>query len=85
MQIIYNAQGETKECESVDAREHIETGRWFNEAPEVKVKEPEIKSANAQFSKVELLEKLEAIGAIANAQMNKAELVAMLDEFEAME
>jgi hypothetical protein len=35
MQTIYNAQGETKECESVDAREHIASGRWFNEAPQV--------------------------------------------------
>lgn len=86
MQTIYNAQGETKECEAVDAREHIASGRWFNEAPQVEeVKETEVKSANAQFSKAELLEKLEAIGAIASVQMNKAELVAMLDEFEAME
>ena len=87
MQTIYNAQGETKECESVDAREHIASGRWFNEAPEVKqeVKKPEVVSENAKLSKAELLEKLDAIGAIASAQMNKAELVAMLDEFEAME
>lgn len=85
MQTIYNAQGESKECEAVDAREHIESGRWFNEAPQIEVKETEVKSVNAQFSKAELLEKLEAIGAIASMQMNKAELVAMLDEFEAME
>ena len=80
MQTIYNAQGETKECESVDARAQIE-------APEVKqeVKKPEVVSENAKLSKAELLEKLDAIGAIASAQMNKAELVAMLDEFEAME
>ena len=85
MQTIYNAQGEAKECEAVDAREHIASGRWFNEAPKVEVKEQEVKSANAQLSKPELLKKLEAIGAIASLQMNKAELVAMLDEFEAME
>lgn len=35
MQTIYNAAGEEKTCDSVDAREHIETGRWFAEAPEV--------------------------------------------------
>ncbi len=39
MQTIYNAQGEAKECEAVDAREHIATGRWFNEAPKAEVKE----------------------------------------------
>lgn len=33
MKTIYNAQGETKECDAVDAREHIATGRWFAEAP----------------------------------------------------
>jgi len=83
MQTIYNAQGEPKECEAVDAREHIASGRWFNEAPVKEVaKDP---SLNASFSKAELLEKLDAIGAVANAQMNKADLVAMLDEFEAME
>lgn len=86
MQTIYNAQGEAKECEAVDAREHIASGRWFNEAPKVEeLKEPEQKSENAKLSKAELLKKLDAIGAIANAQMNKAELVAMLDEFEAIE
>ena len=83
MQTIYNAQGETKVCESVDAREHIDSGRWFNHAPEVK--KQEVVSENAKLSKAELLAKLEAIGAVANAQMNKAELVEMLDEFEAME
>ena len=35
MQTIYNAQGEAKVCESVDAKEHIETGSWFTEAPQV--------------------------------------------------
>ena len=46
MQTIYNAQGETKECEAVDAREHIASGRWFNEAPQVEeVKEEPQKRA----------------------------------------
>ena len=46
MQTIYNAQGEAKVCDSVDAKEHIETGRWFNEAPQVEeVKEEPQKRA----------------------------------------
>lgn len=45
MQTIYNAQGEAKQCEPVDAKEHIETGRWFNEAPEVK-EEPQKRAYN---------------------------------------
>lgn len=46
MQTIYNAQGESKVCEAVDAREHIESGRWFNEAPKVEeVKEEPQKRA----------------------------------------
>jgi hypothetical protein len=44
MQTIYNAQGEAKECEAVDAREHIETGRWFNEAPIVE----QVKEASSE-------------------------------------
>ena len=36
MQTIYNAQGESKQCDPVDAREHIASGRWFTEAPEAK-------------------------------------------------
>lgn len=33
MKTIYNAQGESKTCDPVDAREHIATGRWFVDAP----------------------------------------------------
>lgn len=33
MKTIYNEIGEEKTCEAVDAREHIETGRWFFEKP----------------------------------------------------
>lgn len=34
MTIVYNAQGEAKIVDPVDAREHIETGRWFTQPPE---------------------------------------------------
>ena len=34
MAVVYNAQGEAKILDPVDAREHIATGRWFNESPE---------------------------------------------------
>lgn len=33
MKTIYNAQGESKELDACDAREHIATGRWFADAP----------------------------------------------------
>ena len=45
MQTIYNAQGESKECDSVDAREHIASGRWFTSAPAPEVKEEPSKRA----------------------------------------
>lgn len=40
MQTIYNEQGVAKTLDSVDAREHVATGRWFRE---LLVKEPELK------------------------------------------
>lgn len=35
MVTIYDEDGNPKEVESVDAREHIATGRWFGSPPEV--------------------------------------------------
>ena len=34
MVTIYDEDGNPKEVESVDAREHIATGRWFGSPPE---------------------------------------------------
>ena len=34
MKTLYNAAGEAKTMDFVDAREHLETGRWFEETPE---------------------------------------------------
>ena len=39
MAIVYNAQGEAKTLDAVDAREHVATGRWFNNVPTVPVAE----------------------------------------------
>lgn len=33
MSIVYNAQGESKTLDAVDAREHIATGRWSSSPP----------------------------------------------------
>lgn len=33
MKTLYNSDGEAKEMDSVDAREHLETGRWFEQPP----------------------------------------------------
>ena len=41
MQTIYNEQGVAKTLDSVDAREHVATGRWFRELP-VKEKAQEV-------------------------------------------
>jgi hypothetical protein len=35
MKTLYNAAGEAKTMDFVDAREHLETGRWFESAPVV--------------------------------------------------
>lgn len=37
MKTIYNAQGETKTCDAVDAREHVATGRWFADSPAIEI------------------------------------------------
>lgn len=50
MQTIYNAQGEEKTCDPVDAREHIETGRWFAEALEAP-EAPEVDDEPVKISK----------------------------------
>lgn len=51
MTTIYNAAGEAKECDAVDAREHIATGRWFAEVPAVGGVLPPIQSdAEAQVA-----------------------------------
>ena len=34
MRTIYDVNGSPKVVESVDAREHLETGRWFTSPPE---------------------------------------------------
>ena len=34
-QTIQNKDGDTKECEAVDAREHIASGRWFEAVDEI--------------------------------------------------
>lgn len=48
MQTIYNAQGEEKVCEAVDAREHIASGRWFSsvQVPEPLKEEPQKRAYN---------------------------------------
>ena len=51
MQTIYNAQGESKVCESVDAREHIEMGCWFNEVPVVQKEEEVIEAPKRAYNK----------------------------------
>jgi len=51
MQTIYNAQGEPKECEAVDAREHIASGRWFNEVPVVEQIEPVKKETKRAYNR----------------------------------
>ena len=33
MKTLYNSAGEAKTMDFVDAREHLETGRWFESAP----------------------------------------------------
>lgn len=33
MVTIYDADGNEKTVDSVDAREHLETGRWFDNPP----------------------------------------------------
>ena len=33
MAIVYDAQGEAKTLDAVDAREHIATGQWFSDPP----------------------------------------------------
>ena len=35
MATIYDADGNAKTVDPVDAREHLETGRWFTAPPEV--------------------------------------------------
>ena len=40
MVTIYDAEGNPKEVESVDAREHIATGQWFREPPADPPNEP---------------------------------------------
>ena len=41
-QTIENKDGELKECEAVDAREHIATGRWFLSGATPKVEKPNV-------------------------------------------
>lgn len=43
MQTIYDKDGKPKTVESVDAREHIETGEWFAVPP--KAEEPVVEPA----------------------------------------
>lgn len=39
LKTIYDAEGNAKTIEGVDAREHLETGRWFEHAPIAEVQE----------------------------------------------
>lgn len=39
LRTIYDAEGNAKTMEGVDAREHLETGRWFESAPATEVQE----------------------------------------------
>lgn len=88
MKTIYNAQGETKTCDAVDAREHIATGRWFSEAP-VAAEAPADTSAagdaspnavdTSRMNKAELLAQLTAIGVEHSGSMTKAELKELLE------
>ena len=41
MRTVYNAQGESREVEAVDAREYVESGRWFFNPPAPPEPEPE--------------------------------------------
>jgi hypothetical protein len=78
MQTIYNAQGEAKECEAVDAREHIESGRWFNEAPVVE-KAKEEKESDSSMTKKQIQAKLTELGVAFDEQTNKSGLKELLD------
>ena len=44
---IYDADGNPKEVESVDAREHLATGQWFESPPEPP-DEPKAKKGDAE-------------------------------------
>ena len=48
MQTIYNKLGGTKTLDTVDAREHVSSGRWFYDLPVVEDKPKEIKAAEVK-------------------------------------
>lgn len=52
MRTIYNKDGKEKQVESVDAREHVATGRWFYDPPKPEEKhKPEEKQPAQEKNK----------------------------------
>jgi hypothetical protein len=52
LKTIYDADGNAKTIEGVDAREHLETGRWFEHKPVPEAQEvPEDPKKPAQAKK----------------------------------
>lgn len=74
MAIVYNVQGEAVEIDSVDAREYIATGQWFD----VKPKSEELKEGSS-LTINEIKAKLAESGIeIPDGVTKKADLLALL-------
>lgn len=75
MQTVYNAKGERKTVDTVDAREYIETGRWFAKNPNM----PGIDD-HRELTVAEIREQLATKGiSIQDGITKKADLLALLN------
>ncbi len=75
MQTVYNAIGEERTVETVDAREYIETGRWFAKNPNI----PDIDD-HKELTVAEIREQLTIKEiSIPDGVTKKADLLALLN------
>jgi hypothetical protein len=77
MKTLYDSEGKAKTMDFVDAREHIETGRWFAEAPVVAPANPP--EDDGKLTSAQIKEKLTAAGIEFKSNASKAELQTLLD------
>jgi hypothetical protein len=80
MKTLYNAAGEAKTMDYVDAREHFETGRWFVNPPVAE--EP---AQDEKLTSAAIKEKLTAAGVEFKSNASKAELQALMDAIQKAE